>query len=96
MSGVTAMTMLAAAATAGTAYSIYSGERAADRQRDAANQARSAATTQADRTLTHLTPRVIHEPDHPADVPETLANPSKARDSIGWEPTIFFPHRDPP
>lgn len=62
---------------------------------DAARDAASA-TTQADRTLTHLTPRVIHEPDHPADVPETLANPSKARESIGWEPTIFFPHRDPP
>ena len=35
MSGVTAMTVLAAAAVASTAYSVYSGERAADAQQEA-------------------------------------------------------------
>ena len=35
MSGVTAMTVLAAAAVASTAYSVYQGERAADAQAEA-------------------------------------------------------------
>ena len=35
MSGVTAMTVMAATAVAATAYSIYSGERAADAQQEA-------------------------------------------------------------
>lgn len=35
--GITATTVLAAAAAAGTAYSIYAGERAASQQEDALN-----------------------------------------------------------
>lgn len=40
--GVTATTVLAAAAVAGTAYSIYAGERQADKQAEALNQQRQA------------------------------------------------------
>jgi UDP-glucuronate 4-epimerase len=42
-------------------------------------------------SFTFFTPPVVHQNAHPADVPETLANHSKARDCIGWEPRIFFP-----
>ena len=40
--GVTATTVLAAAAVASTAYSIYAGERAADKQSEALSQQRQA------------------------------------------------------
>lgn len=46
MSGVTAMTVMAAAAVAATAYSVYSGERAADAQQEAM-QKQEAAQKQA-------------------------------------------------
>ena len=32
--------------------------------------------------------RIEHGPAHPADVPETLASPVKARNLLGWEPTV--------
>ncbi|WP_369952277.1 hypothetical protein [Ralstonia syzygii] len=48
MSGVTAAGVLAAAAVAGTAYSIYNGQQQAGRQREAAQQAQDAAAKQAD------------------------------------------------
>lgn len=49
MSGaITATQVLAAAAVAGTAYSVISGERAADRQQAAAQAARVDAVKQAD------------------------------------------------
>lgn len=49
MSGaITATQVLAAAAVAGTAYSIYSGEKTANRQSQAAEEARTVATQQAD------------------------------------------------
>lgn len=48
MSGVTAMTVLAGAAAAGTAYSIYAGEKARGAQEDAQNQARANAQKTAD------------------------------------------------
>ena len=35
--------------------------------------------------------RIEHGPAHPADVPETLASPVKARNLLGWEPTVAFP-----
>lgn len=47
MSGVTALTVLAATAVAGTAYSIYNGERTASAQSDAQNQAKQSAKDQA-------------------------------------------------
>lgn len=47
MSGaVTATTVLAAAAVAGTAYSIYAGEKASKKQTAAQNEARAAAQKQ--------------------------------------------------
>lgn len=46
MSGATTA-VLATAAVVGTAYSIYSGERAADAQQSAQNQAKSQAEQQA-------------------------------------------------
>jgi hypothetical protein len=48
MSGVTAAGVLAAAAVAGTAYSVYNGQQQASAQRGAAQQAKDAATKQAD------------------------------------------------
>jgi len=48
MSGVTATGVLAAAAVAGTAYSIYNGQQQAGAQRSAQQQAKDAATKQAD------------------------------------------------
>lgn len=48
MSGaISATAVMAGAAVAGTAYSIYSGQRQARAQRDAQNQARAAAERQA-------------------------------------------------
>lgn len=47
MSGVTAMTVLAGAAVAGTAYSIYAGEKASSAQKKAQSQATESATKQA-------------------------------------------------
>ena len=50
MSGITAIGVLAAVAVAGTAYSIYSGERAADAQQQALQkqgQAQKEATDRA-------------------------------------------------
>ena len=47
MSGVTAMTVLAGAAVAGTAYSIYAGEKSASAQKKAQSQATAAASAQA-------------------------------------------------
>jgi UDP-glucuronate 4-epimerase len=41
--------------------------------------------------FTFFTPPVVHQNPHPADVPETLANHSKATACIGWKPRIFFP-----
>lgn len=46
--GISATTVLAAAAAAGTAYSVYSGERAAGEQKTAMRKADAAAKTQAD------------------------------------------------
>jgi hypothetical protein len=46
MSGATATTVMAAAAVAGTAYSVYSGERAAKAQKSAQAEAKSAALKQ--------------------------------------------------
>lgn len=40
--GITATTVLAAAAVTATAYSIYAGEKAADKQQEALNQQRTA------------------------------------------------------
>ena len=45
--GITATTVLAAAAVAGTAYSIYSGEKQASAQKSAQNQAIENANKQA-------------------------------------------------
>ena len=45
--GITATTVLAAAAAAGTAYSIYSGERQASAQNKAQKQAKATAEQQA-------------------------------------------------
>lgn len=44
--GISATTVLAAAAVAGTAYAVYSGERAADAQSKAQNEARANAAKQ--------------------------------------------------
>jgi UDP-glucuronate 4-epimerase len=41
--------------------------------------------------FTGFTPETRYQPAHPADVPETLANPSKAGVLLGWEPLVFFP-----
>jgi UDP-glucuronate 4-epimerase len=35
--------------------------------------------------------RIEHGPAHPADVPETLASPVKARNLLGWEPKVRVP-----
>ncbi len=32
--------------------------------------------------------RIVHEPRHPADVERTWANIAKARDLLGWQPTV--------
>ena len=48
MSGVTAAGVMAAAAVAGTAYSIYNGQQQASAQRGAQQQAKDAAAKQAD------------------------------------------------
>lgn len=48
MSGVTAMTVLAGAALAGTAYSIYSGEQARKATRTANDRNAAAASKAAD------------------------------------------------
>lgn len=48
MSGVTAMGVLAAAAVAGTAYSVYNGQQQASAQKDAAQKAQKNAAVQAD------------------------------------------------
>lgn len=48
MSGVTAGTILAYAAAAGTAYSIYNGEKTRSETHQAQDQARKAAADQAD------------------------------------------------
>ncbi|AQW29118.1 hypothetical protein JK151_08905 [Ralstonia syzygii subsp. celebesensis] len=48
MSGVTAAGVLAAAAVAGTAYSIYNGQQQASAQKDAAQKAQQNAAQQAD------------------------------------------------
>jgi UDP-glucuronate 4-epimerase len=45
--------------------------------------------------FTDFTPPVVHQNAHPADVPETLANHTKATDCIGWKPRIFFPNSTP-
>ena len=45
--GITATTVLAAAAVAGTAYSIYSGEKQASAQKSAQQQAMANANAQA-------------------------------------------------
>ena len=37
------------------------------------------------------TPLVEHQAPHPADVPETLASITAAREQLGWQPRIFFP-----
>lgn len=46
--GISATTVLAAAAVAGTAYSVYNGEKQARAQAQAAKQAESNAAKQAD------------------------------------------------
>lgn len=45
--GVTAMAVAAGAAVAGTAYSVYAGERAASAQKDAAKKAEANASATA-------------------------------------------------
>jgi hypothetical protein len=47
MSGITAAGVLAAAAVAGTAYTVYNGQQQASAQKKAMNQAKSTADKQA-------------------------------------------------
>ena len=41
--------------------------------------------------LTNFTPEVEYQPANPADVPETLASPTKSMECLGWEPLVRFP-----
>lgn len=50
-------------------------------------------TVKAAERFTGQEATITHGPAHPADVPETLAAPEKARLTLGWEPTIHFPDR---
>lgn len=57
---------------------------------------KSAAALQiSGSSFTDFTPPVVHQNAHPADVPETLANHTKATDCIDWKPRIFFPKTTP-
>jgi UDP-glucuronate 4-epimerase len=40
---------------------------------------------------TGLEAKLVYGPEHPADVPATLANSGKARELLGWEARIRFP-----
>jgi UDP-glucuronate 4-epimerase len=40
---------------------------------------------------TEMKAKVHYGPDHPADVPVTLADATKARDLLGWRPEHIFP-----
>jgi len=42
-------------------------------------------------SFTDFTPAVTHNPPHPADVPETRASLVAVRETLGWQPRIFFP-----
>lgn len=39
--------------------------------------------------------KLHHGPDHPADVPVTLADASKAREMLGWKAELIFPRLQP-
>jgi UDP-glucuronate 4-epimerase len=57
---------------------------------------RTAAALQfSGSNFTNFTPSVTHQNAHPADVPQTLANHTKATTCIGWRPRIFFPKTTP-